>query len=102
MPPPVPRGPPALPAPPRRLIYDILRGPQLSGSDCITSYFMHRHSCSASHLQTQMPHEEEICFLLQKNKPSLVRERTPAKTATASSLKDLKQRLCAIEEVLLN
>lgn len=39
MPPPVPRGPPALPAPPRRLIYDILRGPRLSGSDCITSYF---------------------------------------------------------------
>lgn len=73
-----------------RLIYDILRGPPLSGNDCNTSKFMHRHSCTASHLQTQMPHEDEICFLLQKNKTSLNAERTPYKDCNCVFTKEPK------------
>lgn len=71
-----PRGPRV---PVCRLIYDILRGPPLSGNNYSISDFMHRHSHTASHLLTRMPHEDGICFLLQKNKISLVCERTPCK-----------------------
>lgn len=62
-----------------RLIYDILRGPLLSGNKCRISNFMHRHSRTVSHLQTLLPHEDEICFLLQKNKTSRACVRTPCK-----------------------
>ena len=73
-----------------RLIYDILRGPRLSGTDYSVSYFMHRHSCTSSHLQTRMPHEDEICFLLQKNKPSLACERTSCKDRNGVFTKEPK------------
>lgn len=87
MPPPVPRGPHV---PVCRLIYDILRGPSLSGNDCSISNFMHRHSCTASHLQTRMPHEDEICFLLQKNGTSLAFERTPCEPCNCVFTKEPK------------
>lgn len=86
MPPPVPWGPHV---PVCSLIYDILRGPRLSGNDYSISYFMHRHSCTTSHLQTRMPHEE-ICFLLQKNKPSLACEKTPCKDCNCIFTKEPK------------
>lgn len=87
MPPPLPWG---SHVPVCRLIYDILRGLLVSGNDCNTSNFMHRHSCTASHLQTQMPHEDEICFLLQKNKTSLDAERTPYKDCNCVFTKEPK------------
>lgn len=64
------------------LIYDILKGSPLSGNDYSMSNFIQRHCCTATHLQTRIPHEEEICFQLQKNKTSLDAEMTPCKDCT--------------------
>lgn len=87
LPPPVPWG---LLVPVCHLIYDILRGPVLSGNDYSFCNFMHRHSHSASHLQTWMPHEDEISFLLQENKTSLAAERTDCKDCNCIFTKEPK------------
>lgn len=86
--PPLPQGPLVLAC---RLIYDILRGPMLSGNDnSSTSNFMQRHSCTASHLQTRMPQEDETCFLLQRNKPSQAYERVPCNDLNHIATKEPK------------
>lgn len=72
------------------LIYDILRGSPLSGNDYSMSNFIQRHCCTATHLQTRIPHEEEICFQLQKNKTSLDAEMTPCKDCDCIFTKEPK------------
>ncbi|CAB1440123.1 unnamed protein product [Pleuronectes platessa] len=69
-------------------IETAVRGPTLAGNDCSISNFMHRHSLTASHLETLMPHEDEIGFLLYKNKTSLDDEWLPCKDCNCVSTKE--------------
>lgn len=84
-----------------RLIYDILRGPQLSGNYYSISYFMRRHICAIPVIcKHGCPMRMTSAPYFRRTSPLWLVRGPPTKTAIASSLKNLKD--CVLGEVLLN